>query len=195
LPFTSSNKSVRRVRHAVSIDERRGFFAPSLYMPEPSNPESLRKLHGDIKEVWFAGVHSDVGGGYPRDEQALAQIPLKWMLRESVWSELNGDTGGLRLDPAKVDRVLTEKYAEVNAGADQHWSLTPGWRIAEFVPRVAYRQRADHSWGRSVTINLFRRRRVPKGAVLHASVRARWNARTDWRPPNLGDPAQYPVEN
>jgi uncharacterized protein (DUF2235 family) len=194
LPFTSSNKSVKRVRHAVAIDERRGFFTPLLYKPEPTNYPSLNKLHGDIKEVWFAGVHSDVGGGYPRDEQALAQIPMEWMLREAAWLARDGDPGGLRLDQDKVNRVLDEKYAKDNPAAEQHWSLTPAWWLGEVFPRMGRRQGADQKWRNAVEVNLFRRRRVPKGAVIHRSVLDRARLRSDWRPPKLGDPGQYQVE-
>ncbi|KAH9977574.1 hypothetical protein BJV74DRAFT_149377 [Russula compacta] len=50
---------------------------------------SHRKLSGfktNVKEVWFAGSHSDVGGGLAKDteEYALSNIPLRWMLREIV---------------------------------------------------------------------------------------------------------------
>jgi uncharacterized protein (DUF2235 family) len=47
--------NVRVARHAVSLDERRGDFEPTLWSPK----EAI-----DIRQVWFAGVHSDVGGGY-----------------------------------------------------------------------------------------------------------------------------------
>jgi hypothetical protein len=40
-----------------------------------------RNIADDAQSVWFAGVHSNVGGGYPDD--ALAYIPLVWMLNEA----------------------------------------------------------------------------------------------------------------
>jgi len=54
LPFTTWNPSVRTVRHAISIDERRKFFRPDLWNQGSSS---------DVKQVWFAGVHADIGGG------------------------------------------------------------------------------------------------------------------------------------
>ena len=56
LPYTTNNKSVQAVRHALAIDERRSFFKDMRW------GEKFRDAQ-DIKEVWFAGVHSDVGGG------------------------------------------------------------------------------------------------------------------------------------
>ncbi len=49
-PVLGSN--VRVARHAVSIDEKRGDFVPTFWDPKES---------ADLKQVWFAGVHSDVG--------------------------------------------------------------------------------------------------------------------------------------
>ena len=35
------------------------------------------------KQTWFAGVHSDVGGGYPEAESALSKYPLLWMIDQA----------------------------------------------------------------------------------------------------------------
>ena len=37
----------------------------------------------DVKQVWFAGVHSDIGGGYPESESGAAKFPLNWMVDEA----------------------------------------------------------------------------------------------------------------
>jgi uncharacterized protein (DUF2235 family) len=77
-PFTraTSNPDLRIIRHAVSIDERRAFFRENSFGP-PHDPLQ------DIREVWFAGVHSDVGGSYPEAESQLSKIALRWMLCEA----------------------------------------------------------------------------------------------------------------
>ena len=53
-PFTAYNPSVKHIRHAVAIDERRAFFCQNLVRPAPGQ---------DALELWFPGVHSDIGGG------------------------------------------------------------------------------------------------------------------------------------
>jgi uncharacterized protein (DUF2235 family) len=53
-PHTMHNPEVTHVRHAVSIDERRAAFRQNLMLPIPPTQ--------DVKNVYFAGVHSDVGG-------------------------------------------------------------------------------------------------------------------------------------
>ena len=63
-------------RHALAIDELRGDFEPTIW---------LERDNMDLKQVWFAGVHSDVGGGYKPDKnrKSLSDIPLGWMIKEA----------------------------------------------------------------------------------------------------------------
>jgi type VI secretion system (T6SS) phospholipase Tle1-like effector len=59
--------------HALALDERREDFVPALWQQKPEG-----KARGQVlKQVWFAGAHSDVGGGYP--EHGLSDIALAWM--------------------------------------------------------------------------------------------------------------------
>ena len=71
-PHTAHNPEVTHVRHAVSIDERRSTFRQNLM--SPATPEQ------DVKNVYFAGVHSDVGGGYAPAESSLAKGGFEWMM-------------------------------------------------------------------------------------------------------------------
>ena len=61
-------------RHALALDDERTTFHPLRF--DMSREETDR-----IKEVWFAGGHCDVGGGYP--ESSLAHVPLVWMAEEA----------------------------------------------------------------------------------------------------------------
>ncbi len=58
--------------HALSIDENRKAFLPELWEDADANGQV-------IEQVWFPGVHSDVGGGY-EDDWRLADLTLDWML-------------------------------------------------------------------------------------------------------------------
>jgi uncharacterized protein (DUF2235 family) len=93
LPYTANNPDVRIGRHAVSIDERRAFFRSNLWHPAPDGGPK------DLKQVWFPGVHCDVGGGYPAPESGLSKIALQWMLKEA-------GSAGLMTDSARVDLML-----------------------------------------------------------------------------------------
>src|SRR3954469_15480876 len=73
-PYTAKLPNVAIVRHAVSIDERRWFFRQNRITPQPEQ---------DAREVWFAGVHGDIGGGYPEEDGGLWRVTFEWMLREA----------------------------------------------------------------------------------------------------------------
>ncbi len=91
LPRTRDNGAVRMVRHALAIDERRRFYRTNKWIPASKIGST------DVKQVWFAGVHSDIGGGYP--EAGLSKIPLAWMIREA-------SSAGLALDQPRVDDLI-----------------------------------------------------------------------------------------
>jgi hypothetical protein len=74
---------VAHARHAISIDENRFDF--QLVPWEEFTDEDLAEAEGRparLKQVWFAGVHSDVGGSYPDNEAGLSDTALGWMLDE-----------------------------------------------------------------------------------------------------------------
>ncbi len=66
--------NVKAVRHALSLDDERRSFYPLRV--EPESDKIAESNPGQIKEVWFAGVHSDVGGGYPEDTAARRSFAL-----------------------------------------------------------------------------------------------------------------------
>ena len=59
--------------HALALDERRQDFEPTLWLQTPAGTAAKQVL----KQVWFPGVHSNVGGGY--DEHGLSDVALAWM--------------------------------------------------------------------------------------------------------------------
>ena len=127
LPNTAHNPSVTHIRHAVAIDERRACFAANLFRPKDAGQ------HESMSEVWFPGVHADVGGGYPEDEAGLAKIPLQWMLHEA-------EAKGLRLDTATAADILgaDKRYCKPDPAAELHNSLTGIWRAIEWLPRRSW---------------------------------------------------------
>jgi hypothetical protein len=69
--------NVAIARHALAIDEQREDFEPTIWRPRPGV---------DLKQVWFAGVHGDIGGAYPSDKQTglrAADVSLDWMVSEA----------------------------------------------------------------------------------------------------------------
>jgi uncharacterized protein (DUF2235 family) len=84
---TLPRERVTRACQALALDEERTTFHPELWnegdMPAaPVDPGKERYVKDEqLSQVWFAGVHSNVGGGYPDD--SLAYIPFVWMITEA----------------------------------------------------------------------------------------------------------------
>jgi uncharacterized protein (DUF2235 family) len=162
LPYVANNPDIEIGRHAVSIDEHRAFFRNHLWrLPDdPSAPRGPK----DLKQVWFAGVHCDVGGGYPEKDSGLSKFALEWMIQEAK-------KGGLNVDSRREDEVLGKdrsgKYAPSDPNAQLHESLTGAWNIAEFVLKEHY----DWTTGKSKRrMNFYRRRTLPPNSLVHESV-------------------------
>ena len=77
--------------HALSIDERRKRFRPNLWNTK------VKHVNQTIEQVWFAGVHSDVGGSYK--EAGLSNIALHWMLEKATEQDLLVDEEKLKKFP------------------------------------------------------------------------------------------------
>jgi uncharacterized protein (DUF2235 family) len=105
--------SVRHAFHALALDERRMNFVPT-------------RLKGAY-EVWFRGVHSDIGGG--NTNVGLSNITLRWMARKALLV-------GVPLDPAKIPADT-----DINVNADLREPLDPvaiGHRELRLDDRIHY---------------------------------------------------------
>lgn len=69
------NSNVEYVYHAIAIDDERKTFHPKVW----TETRSDRPVN--IEQVWFAGVHSNVGGGYPKPGVSI--VTLDWMMRRA----------------------------------------------------------------------------------------------------------------
>lgn len=104
---------VKMARHALALDDERDSFWPLLWDESAEyygskgraetkwDGEQQKRAGNRMKQVWFSGVHSDVGGGYPDD--SLSYVSLQWMIEE-MEEGLDPDK---RLDllPHEVDRI------------------------------------------------------------------------------------------
>jgi uncharacterized protein (DUF2235 family) len=177
LPYTAANPSITHIRHALAIDERRACFPANLFFPrEEQRP--------NCKQVWFAGVHADVGGGYPEKEAALAKVPLVWMLREA-------ESLGLLVNNTERAYLLDSKgKPPPDPCGPTHESLRGFWKAMEYLPRRSWDGTTSRM--RWLGPHCGRRRPIEPGSVLHASVLERMK-QMGYAPPNL--PKDYGVEN
>ena len=173
--------------HALSIDEVRGPFRPSMW----TLAEGQELPPGQhVEQVWFAGVHADVGGGF--EGTALSDVALDWMMKRTH------ETAGLEFNPsqldswtrARVSRTTKVKLAEVpdnpamrpNPLGAQHTSAADpifGWsNLFPYIRLIRQNEGAIPAW-RSRLIGFWRSGKLPDGVVavnesIHESVGERY---------------------
>jgi hypothetical protein len=109
---TELSDNVKNARHAVAMDERRDTFSPTLWTKVEDRP--------DVQQVWFPGVHGDVGGGY--SSAGLSNGALLWMIEAC-------EALGLRFRDSVKQRI------EASAHGVLHESLTGFFRSLMTRPR------------------------------------------------------------
>ena len=119
---TSLLERVRHARHAMGLDDERRTFHPV-----PWDERAEKNEHGSVDpdrltQVWFPGMHADVGGGYPDD--GLSFVPLCWMIDEAK------KNNGLKFEDTIVDtyRALsspTGRLYNSRAGTGALWRYQP----------------------------------------------------------------------
>jgi uncharacterized protein (DUF2235 family) len=142
---------VENAFHALAIDERRKPFAPTLWEVPDAD---VRALEGRrVEQVWFTGVHSDVGGGYP--SSALSDLALAWMMERA----------------ARCGLALTADAAACRGACDGalHDSMTAFYRAMGPHVRQVAAQRTDAAGQRLHTFE-----------AVHASA---WERRQRGTPP------------
>ena len=85
-------------------------FAPKVTVPQ------------DIKQVWFAGVHADVGGGYPESESGISKFPLEWMIDEAK-------AAGLLTNELMIDHLVLGEMIPASPSGTELASRTSGWVV------------------------------------------------------------------
>jgi hypothetical protein len=154
-------------------------FQPDRFGGPPPQPQDARTL-------WFAGVHCDIGGGYPESQSGAAKFALAWMAGEA---RINGLVLNESLYPHLVlGETLPggrEFYAPPSAKAPLHNSMRSFWPLVELIPKPG---RLKSFPGPSTTglpyLPLAEPRFIAADALVHSSVVER-KALTDYAPINL----------
>jgi uncharacterized protein (DUF2235 family) len=190
LPFTTENAAVKTFRQASAVDERRRMFRREAWAPgqhfKPNRFSSGTAPAQDAREVWFAGCHSDVGGGFVEDQSALSKFPLLWMLGEAK-------AQGLRLRTQMVNHIVkgaprkgARTYQKPDAAGRLHNSMSWYWWLLEWIPKPASRR----EWPKRRTfLGLYipwaEPRFIAPEAWVHSSVYQREARVESYRPVNL----------
>jgi uncharacterized protein (DUF2235 family) len=152
---------VQFARHALSIDENRADFdrVPwtdhGLRMPAPKSPAPDR-----LQQIWFCGVHSDVGGSYPENESRLSDISLNWMVEQATGlpEPILTDLSYLSLWPSSAGMQHDARKEMINA-----WPSWVLWLL------LMFSNRDQLGWALGY-------RTIPHDAPLHPSVIERFQS-------------------
>jgi len=99
--------------------------AQSIQLKQHLSSDAMETGEPDIKEVWFAGCHSDIGGGAVCNdvEQSLSNISLRWMVREIIASGL-GAIRRFRSCSGKNQLGSRANYSRDRDGFDRRFGYT-----------------------------------------------------------------------
>jgi uncharacterized protein (DUF2235 family) len=196
LAFTQVNPSVQTFRQACAIDERRRLFrlkpwdAGQTFMKNPFSLTNNAQPQ-DSLQVWFAGVHTDIGGGYPEKESGLSKFPLLWMIDEAKKCGLAVDQRTVNQLAWGVQRKDSPfSYVAPDILRAPHDSMTAPWRLLEYIPKAdKYKQWPARKSFLGHYIPDAEPRPIPDDACVHESVVKRMQAVPGYRPVNL--PTRY----
>ncbi len=162
---TKLSRYVLNAYHALAIDERRRPFKPTLWVQQDDSQGQT------LEQVWFAGVHSDIGGGYT--DVGLSEIALLWMAEKARSCGLALKPDHLVPTETNVDTTARRQGIQVapNYAAPLHNS-----RKGIYLLQSAYDRRLAGDNGAGVD-----------GGALASSAKTRYDEDERYRPPGLSD--------
>lgn len=111
---------MQRACHVLALDDERKTFHPILWNEKALPQDATHIADERITQVWFAGAHSDVGGGYAED--ALSHVSLAWMIEQARH---------LHFDADAVKRLK----AVINVNGMQHDPRKGAGAVYRYLPR------------------------------------------------------------
>lgn len=198
LAFTQVNPSVKVFRHAIAIDERRRMFRVEPWKEHQTFMHNRFSATNnsepqDALQVWFAGVHADIGGGYAEKESGLSKFPLLWMIDEAVKCGLSVSRQTVNQLAWGIQRKGSPfSYVAPDIMRDPHQSMTFVWRSLEWIPKAdKFKEWSDRRSSLRHYIPNAEPRMIPENAYIHESVVNRRKAIPTYSPINL--PLSYQV--
>ena len=174
MPDYRLDEHVDCARHALAIDDDRDAFQPLLWdeVHEATLIAEKKVAPDRLQQVWFTGMHADVGGGYP--DESLSYIPLLWMMEQA-------ERAGLRTLNVIKDRIiaLASSFGPMHdsrAGVGAYYRYQPR-RIAAWLDPVDARTLSLRD--PAITDERGRSRGLLRSVQIHESVINRIATGTD----------------
>ncbi len=109
------DKDVEHACHALSIDDQRKTFHPLLWEQKTDNDKTR------IEQVWFSGVHANVGGGYPK--QGMSLVALNWMMHKAAKQGIKFVSHDENLYESRQN--VNDKLYDSRAGMNVYYRYSP----------------------------------------------------------------------
>lgn len=198
LLHTRNNPSVEVFRQAIAIDERRRMFRlhswdeQQIFMHNRFSKTNNSQPQ-DFQQVWFAGVHADIGGGYPEKESGLSKFSLIWMIEEAIKYGLAVDRRAVNQLALGIQRKGSPfSYVSPDIMTDPHDSMSTVWRVLEWIPKAdRYKEWEKRRSFLGRYIPNCEPRPIPVNAFVHESVIQRMQTVPAYRPVNI--PSRYQI--
>jgi uncharacterized protein (DUF2235 family) len=149
---TRMGSNITHARHALALDEKREDFEPTIWQPRDEV---------DLKQVWFAGSHTDVGNSYKPDDKRndsfASDIPLAWLIREAK-------AAGLSVEAHLASRLPQDSLSRIHESHKKYYRLKRE-KLRDMTPK-------DKD-----------KKIIP--TFVHKSVKERWDGDVKYRPKNL----------
>lgn len=159
--------------HALALDEPRGPFSPSLWTRKRGATLPPGQV---IEQVWFAGSHANVGGGFP--DSALSDIALLWMAERAM------ATTGVAFDLDRLKAATRPDPAGllVSPTSDGIYRVS---HLLPFVRLIGQDLAGLPSWRKAI-LGAWRTNLIDKGLEvvnesLHPSLVERYGRRVRWQ--------------
>ncbi|MFD5597792.1 DUF2235 domain-containing protein [Streptomyces griseorubiginosus] len=126
---TTLSSWVNGAFHALAVDEQRSAFPPTLWHQQKGAAEQGQEL----RQVWFAGVHTDVGGG--EADSSLSDLPLLWMVGHAARYGLEFDPGVLSKTKPEQLESPTDYLVLPNPLGERHYSRVKFYKVFRVMDR------------------------------------------------------------
>ena len=142
---TSLSSIVDAAYQALAIDEQRRPFEPAIWEPQDDSEKQT------IEQVWFSGVHSDIGGGYA--DSGLSDIALTWMVDRAATNGLEFHPGTITPTPGSIVLSSTSNArVDPQPMGDLHNSRTKLYRLLRPVIRGIGQKDPTHEYAGSTAV-------------------------------------------
>ena len=136
---TELSDRIRFAYHALAIDEARKSFKPTLWTRPQGRGTDPKARKQTMEQVWFAGVHSNVGGGY--QDCGLSDIAFLWMVAKAAAASYADGGRPLAFDEEYLKEKIDKTMGILINSRKAFWKILPRYQRPVLVAPPAEKER------------------------------------------------------